>query len=269
MEKVKFDLTGVPHTLVLPLFGRAIASREKNSKFNDEYAIKLVEALNYDFADLEKRMKEFSTSMSWAADRALYFDNGIKNYLKTHPKATIVNMGAGLETAFYRVDNGQLTWVDLDLPQVMAIKQKLLPPPKRVHYIAKSVLDFSWMDDVKKFGDDVYFFAGGLFIYLKPEQVKSLFIEMAHRFKNAELQFDTIEAADLMKANEMFKTFKMQDIKLQWGFNRKEVETWSPKLNIMSHVCDNSHEKTMKDGAKPPFKGYMTKVGLSMMNCQK
>lgn len=259
IDKINFDLTGVPHTLLFPLLGRAMVSQDKKSSFHDARAINLIQSLNYDFDNLLQKMESFSSSMSWAGDRALYFDNEVKKYIETFPNATIVNLGAGLETAFYRVDNGHLTWVDLDVPEVISLRKKLLPPQKRMHYISKSIFDYTWMDEVKKFGNDIFFFAAGLFVYLNPEQVKSLFIEMASRFHQAELVFDTMSKNDLAVANEMFKKFGMLDVKLQWGMEEKEVEAWSPTIKVIYHIPYSQHIDVNFDKSRP-FTGYMTKI---------
>jgi len=228
-KKLDFDLEGVPKTLLLPLAGRAFYSQEENSPIHDEKAIELVNSINYDFDDLFNILGK--GTLSWWAARAFQLDKAIREYLRTHESATIVNLGAGLETAFYRTDNGNLTWVDLDLPDVIKLREKLLTPPNRVHYIAKSVLDYSWMDEVKQFGRECFFIAGGLFMYFPEENVKSLFSEMALQFPHSELAFDAITKKHLHHHNKMLSKSKMGEKLLQWGTdNYKDILTWSPKL---------------------------------------
>lgn len=230
-EKINVDLKGVPQTLLLPLLGRAKCSRLTYSPIRDERAIKLLQSINYDFDTLAKQVG--NQAIMWSMARAYHFDEAIKNYLKAHPYATIVNLGAGLETAFYRVDNGLLNWVDLDMPEVIALREKLLPPPARVRYLSKSVLDYSWMDDVKEFGTDVFFFAGGFFMYFTQQQVKSLFLHMANYFPNSEVIFDNVSFKALKRSNKMLKRAQMSGAALQWGVNdSKALEAWTPKIKI-------------------------------------
>jgi O-methyltransferase involved in polyketide biosynthesis len=181
-DKINVDLKKVPQTLLMPLYGRAKMSEQKYSPIHDKRAIKLVNSLDYNFSELAQRVGP--ATLFWVA-RAYQFDEAIKDYLRLYSDAVIVNLGAGLETAFYRVDNGTLTWVDLDLPEVINLRRELLPPPDRVHYIAKSILDYSWIDEVKTLGTHFLFFAGGLFMYFSEEQVKSFFLEMANQFPNS------------------------------------------------------------------------------------
>lgn len=235
MNKTTIDLDGVPQTLLLPLFGRAKFSLEGNSPFYDERAVALVQSLNYDFDQLSKRIGGFQPL--WWMARAYHFDEAIKKYLKSHPNATIINLGAGLETAFFRVDNGKLNWIDLDLPDVITLREKLLPAPNRVHYIAKSIFDDSWMDDVKKFGEDYFFFAGGFFMYFTEAQVKDIFLKMAMHFPTAELIFDTISARGLKNANQMLQQAGMTNALLQWGISDSKVlENWSSKIKRLTQI---------------------------------
>ena len=88
--------------------------------------------------------------------RTKQFDNKIKAYITEHPRASVVSLGAGLDTTFYWVDNGSIHWYDLNLAAVIDIRKQLLPEPDRVTYIAKSLLDLSWCRDIKYTEDGVF-----------------------------------------------------------------------------------------------------------------
>lgn len=231
-RKIDVDLTGVPQTLLLPLLGRAKFSALPYSPLHDERAMQLVNELNYDFDQLTNRVG--NVTFFWMA-RAYHFDQAVKAFLKQHPDGVIVNLGAGLETAFSRVDNGRCTWVDLDLPEVIALREKLLPPQNRQYYIAKSALDFSWMQEVKQYGNHFFIFAGGLFMYFTEEQMKLFLTEMTVQFPESELIFDTISEKGLYYANKMFDGSDMKGVKLTWGIDDcNKLTTWSPHITILS-----------------------------------
>jgi len=232
-NKTKVDLKGVPQTLLLPLIGRAKFSQESYSPIHDKKAIELVDSLNYDFDNLLSVKNVKQSTLFWIA-RAYQFDRAILEYLKDHPKAVIVNLGCGLDTAFNRVDNGTLTWIDIDLPDVMDLREQLLPPTNREIYIKKSILDFSWTDDVKKHGKDVFFFAGGLFMYFTEEQIKSIFKQIELEFPESHLIFDNISPKGIRHANEMLQKSGMKDALLQWGiYNGKKIKNWSPGIETV------------------------------------
>lgn len=232
-KQIDIDLKGVPQTLLLPLIGRAKYTQESYSPIRDEKAVELVNMLNYDFEHLLNVPHVRQTTLFWMA-RAYQFDEAIKAYLKKYPDAVIVNLGCGLDTAFNRVDNGQLTWVDIDLPDVIDLRETLLPPSERNIYIKSSVMDYSWMDKVKALGSHIFFYAGGLFMYFTENEIKSLFLTMSNEFPNAHLIFDNISPKGLKSANDMLKKSGMTDALLQWSlYNGKVLEEWSPKIKIV------------------------------------
>ena len=251
MNKRKdIDLKGVPQTLLLPLIGRAKFSQKTYSPIQDEKAVELVDTLNYDFENLLKVANVKQSTLFWMA-RAYQFDEAIKTYLKKYPDAVIVNLGCGLDTGFNRIDNGQLTWVDIDLPDVMNLRECLLPPTKREIYIRNSVLNYSWMDEVKKLGSNIFFFAGGLFMYFTNDQIKSLFINMANTFPNSNLIFDNISPKGLKHANKMLVKSGMENALLQWSvYDGKILEECSPKIKI---VEQHAYFKDIKNKYPFPF----------------
>lgn len=228
------DLKGVPQTLLLPLIGRAKFSREPYSPICDDKAVELVNSIGYDFEKLLKNKNVRNSTLFWMA-RAYHFDEAIKSYLEKHPEAVIVNLGCGLDTSFNRVDNGSLTWIDIDLSDVIDLRSKLLPPSNREHYIAKSILDYSWMGDVKEYGQNIFFFAGGLFMYFTSDQVKSILSNMAKQFPDSYLIFDNISPKGLKHANTMLEKSNMKGALLQWSISDAgEIEKRLENIKVMS-----------------------------------
>lgn len=243
-KKYDIHLEGVPQTLLMPLLGRARFSQESFSPIQDTLAIQLVESLNYNFDELGKHLR--NVTPFWMA-RAYHFDEAIKNYLNKHPNGKIVNLGAGLETAFFRIDNQKLTWFDLDLPEVISLREKLLPKSDRVYQIAKSIFDYTWINDIKNHGDEFFFFAGGVFMYFTEAQIKSLFLEMARQFPGSELMFDILSKKGIYYANKMLKKSNMPNAIMQWGIDDSELlEEWSSHIKIVNHISYFKDIKMMK-----------------------
>jgi O-methyltransferase involved in polyketide biosynthesis len=203
-DKIKVQLSGISQTMLGCLWGRAQLSKKYSSLFYDEKAIELVEKIDYD---------DFSTSDDGPLQglelsffrifskldlpefglitlRARQFDEKVKAYIKEHPSASVVNIGAGLDTTFYRVDNGLIHWYDLDLPAVIDIRRQLLPEPDRVTYIGKSIFDPSWCKDVKHTEDGVFMIAGGVFRFFTESQLKQFFSALADNFDGGEIVFN-------------------------------------------------------------------------------
>jgi len=194
-DKVKIKLNGVSETLLGPLWGRAKISRDHSSLFYDAKAVELVEKIDYDFSTFDTNPFVDYLSLLFVA-RAKRFDDKVKTYVKEHPYASVVNIGAGLDATFYRVDDGLIHWYDLDLPTVIDIRKQLLPEPDRVTYIAKSFLDPSWFEDITHTEDGVLLIAGGLLRYFEESQVKQFFSMLADNFPGDEIIFNASSRAD-------------------------------------------------------------------------
>ena len=150
----------------------------------DEKAHEIYNRLNYDFSKFDEIFGEMQV-IAWCV-RCKNLDIVIRKYMKKHSKATVISLGSGLETAFYRLDNGKITWYDLELPEVIELRRKLLPEIDRNIYIAKSVFDFSWFDDIKTSrANGNFFVANGVLMYFEEEQIKHLFSALAIRFPEA------------------------------------------------------------------------------------
>ena len=121
-EKLKVELGKVQESLVLPLWGRAVETQKEYPKLIDKMAVAIIGKLDYDFSIIAKNINWMS-QLAWVA-RSLHVDNTIKNFIKVHPSATIVNIGCGLDTTFERIDNGKIRFYDLDLPDVIDLRKK-------------------------------------------------------------------------------------------------------------------------------------------------
>ena len=194
-DKVKIKLSGVSETMLGCLWSRAKISRDCSSLFYDEKAVELVEKIDYDFSTFDTIPFENYLPLLFVA-RAKQFDGKIKAYVKEHPHASVVNIGAGLDATFYRVDNGSIHWYDLDLPDVIHVRRQLLPEPDRVTYISKSFLNPSWHEDIRDTENGIFMIAGGLLRYFEESQVRQFFSMLADRFPGGEIIFNASSRVD-------------------------------------------------------------------------
>ena len=205
-DKVKIRLSGIPRSMLGCLWGRAQLSKKYSSLFYDEKAIELVEKIDYDdlAAGDEDPLESLELSFFHVAHqldlpefglftlRARQFDEMARKYIAEHPRASIVNLGAGLDTTFYRVDNGLIHWYDLDLPEVIDVRRELLPEPDRVTYVAKSIFDPNWCTDVRHAENGVFMIAGGVLHWFEESRVKQFFSLLADNFDGGEIVFNVI-----------------------------------------------------------------------------
>jgi O-methyltransferase involved in polyketide biosynthesis len=190
---IKIDLGAVQETLMLPLWARAKETEKENPILRDTYAQDIVARIDYDFSKLEALLTDEMHQMSFPV-RAYNFDHTISDFLEHNGSGMVVNIGAGLDTTFQRVDNGNVLWVNIDLPDVAALRQKLIPDSEREITIAKSVFDFTWIDDMaqQKKGRSIMFLGAGVFYYFSAQEVETLFRRLAHAYPSAHVVFDSM-----------------------------------------------------------------------------
>ncbi len=189
--KYHIEKNTVQETLVIPLFGRLVCSERFPELFSDPDAKRICNSLDYDFAEKRKKM-ESPAGLFGAlevAQRQYDLRCEAEAYLKEHPKAAVVNLGCGLDDTFRKCDNGLCHGYNIDLPDVINIRNELLPAVEREQNLACDLNDDSWMDGIDASGGAV-FFAAGVFYYFKTEEVRKLFAAMAARFPGAVLAFD-------------------------------------------------------------------------------
>src|SRR5262249_61671303 len=100
-QKISFRLVGVPETLLWPLYNRAAEARRQDGLLRDPWAVKIFDAIDYPFEE------HFGRANEAHALRALRFDDEVRRFLGQNPDGTVVALGEGLETQFWRVDNGR------------------------------------------------------------------------------------------------------------------------------------------------------------------
>ena len=182
------SLEGVSATTLWTLHNRGTEAKRSDGVIRDPWAVTLFDAIEYDY-------RKFGKPNQSHALRARAFDAAAIDYLKTHPKASVVALAEGLQTSFWRLARAgvadELTWYSIDLEPVMELRRRLLPRNERIVELAQSALDRSWMDQVKT-DDGVFITAEGLLMYLEPEDSLSLIADCAARFPGGQLMFDSI-----------------------------------------------------------------------------
>lgn len=192
MDKVHIERNTVQETLVIPLYARKLCSEQFPELFRDEKAMELMERLDYDFSQIEKKSRSFMQRFG-ALEVAMRQNDlaaEVRDYLNEHPKAAVVNLGCGLDQTAENCDNGKCRIYNVDFADVIAVREELLPGGDRVQNIAADLNDTAWFDQIDG-SKGAVFLAAGVFYYFRREQVKALFQRMAGCFPGGRLVFDT------------------------------------------------------------------------------
>ena len=184
-DRVPVDLGPVQETLLIPLLGRARESSRGRALLRDPKAAEIVAALDYDFSKWEG-----TATLRGACLRTLMYDRRVQAFLDAHPGGTVVEIGAGLNTRYERLDNGRARWVELDLPDSMALRRRFFADTERRTLVTGSVLDAGWLDDVAARPGPWLFVSEAVLIYLEAPEVEQAIRSIGRRFQGASLLMD-------------------------------------------------------------------------------
>ena len=192
-QKIPIRITDtIAETLFIPLYMRSLETIRTDGIISDPAACKLVESLEFNFSRYDKKpMTQIGTAI-----RIRTFDAAARQFIESHNTPVIVNIGCGLDTRFQRIDTGKGVFVELDLPEVISLREKLLPDSKRNPSITSSMFDPKWMEDLQvTFPDaDWMFIVEGVMMYFPEEKIKSFLDHLAHFFPSCQLHFDACTA---------------------------------------------------------------------------
>lgn len=216
------NLSKVSETLYVPLMGRIYASKHNTDILYDKAAVSIENRLP---AQVRKMEGQNEYTLLASATRSKNMDYYIGKFLREHPQGAIVNAGCGLETMFYRNDNGTAFWFELDLPDVIELRKEYFPECERDIYLSYSMFDYAWMDEVKKISGDikrpVLVVASGLFHYFEKSQVIE-FIRKLRYFNNVSIVFDTVSPIGIKITRRYMKKLNKQDAQMFFCVGRAE-----------------------------------------------
>ena len=230
-EKVLQSLGGVSETLLMTLYVRARESQRPNAMIHDDKAVAMVNQIDCDFSRLRmRRHDEIAVIM-----RMNKFDSHVRDFLLRNPDAVVVHIGCGLDTRFERVDNTRVEWFDLDMPDVMTLRQKLIrSESSRYHTLATSVFEDGWLEEVSRFKPRPFMFvAEGVLPYFEEVQVKSLFLKLREQFPGCELVCDA-HTSFVIWADNLHLAYAKVKARLHWSIkDGKDVESWAEGIRLL------------------------------------
>jgi methyltransferase (TIGR00027 family) len=234
----KLRLSDVEETGLLTLYCKAIETLSEKPILKDPKAVEMVKQIDPLLAGttnplltrlLNKNIDP--RGVVHIALRAQKYDQYARAFISSHPNGTIVNIGCGLDTRFFRIDDGKVNFIDIDLPEMIATKRKLLKETKRYRMIGRSVLEFGWMDEVSSLRDHpIMFQAEGLFMYLPEDEVKRLVLALQSRFPGSELVCEVVNQQWVQGIYKKMAAAKMK--------NRLDIGEGAEFLSGLSHPTE-------------------------------
>jgi O-methyltransferase involved in polyketide biosynthesis len=230
--RAKVTLTAEQETLLITLYAKA---QPGNPLFFDPAAEAILKRVDYDFARLHVPYK----TVVLVCQRAKKIDAVTRDFLVEHPGAVVLQLGCGLDSRFWRLDDGRVNWYDLDMPPVVELRRQFFTESERFHgsdryhLIAASVTELEWLDTVTSDGRPVLMVAEGLLMYLDEADVRRLVLRLHESFPGGRLIADVFSRMTARSATN-HPSLKHTGATLGWGMDDpREMEAWAPGLRLL------------------------------------
>ncbi len=224
--KAKVVLTPEQETLLITLFAKG---QPANPLFYDPTAQDLLGRVDYDFSQLQVPYK----TVVLVCQRAKKIDRVTREFMAKNPGGVVLHLGCGLDSRFWRVDDGQVDWYDIDLPAVAELRRQFFNEAERYHLIESSVTEVAWMDSIRSRGRAVLVVAEGLLMYLDEADVRQLVIQLQEHFQGCRLIADIFSRLTARSASS-HPSLKTTGATMGWGIDDAgELETWGPGIRLL------------------------------------
>ena len=197
-EREAAELGAVQQTLYYPLAARARETGKKRPLLRDPKAVEIVQSMEFSAAPISPGPTTILVTI-----RTLVFDWWVSQFIARHPGATVIELGTGLNTRFERTDNGTAGWIDLDLPDTIALRRRFFADTGRRQMVAASLTGEDWLDIVARRPGPYFFVSDGVLTYLTEDEVTGTLARIAARFPGAMLAFDTYTRASANREVKM------------------------------------------------------------------
>jgi O-methyltransferase involved in polyketide biosynthesis len=234
-------LSPVEESLLVPLYARALDAQSKRPIVNDPRAVEIVRAIDWDFGRFNQKRRIIGCAL-----RTAVFDEFVRKFLARHPQGTVVEIGAGLNTRFERVDNGAVHWFDIDLPEAMTLRRRFFANGERRTSLAASVVDTDWMDAVRQSPAPYFFIAETVFVYLPESQVKAALAQIARSFPGAGIAFDTATFEAIARENADHARLNLGAHFASSCEDPKEIERWGIGLRLVESLTLADFPKSVR-----------------------
>ncbi|HAY72417.1 MAG TPA: class I SAM-dependent methyltransferase [Ruminococcaceae bacterium] len=205
-EKIK--LSGVPETMLQTVYARAKESRGRGA-IHDKKAEEIVGKLDYDFSLADK-----DTAMrSGVIARTIVLDRLANAWLAENSNAVVVNIACGLDTRCYRMQ-GYSHWYNLDLPQTIAVREKIMTESGLISQISMSAME-NWGDKITETNTHALIIIEGLSMYLTEAEVKQIFSVISKRFEKVTVFVEIMNPTVVKRFKE--KSIEGSKAKFTWG----------------------------------------------------
>lgn len=222
---MQIKLEGVMETLLIPLAARVHETKSENPRIRDWKAVEIAGKIENDFSKFDE-----TGSRQGVIARTMILDREAQEFVDRYPDATCISIGCGLDTRYQRIQPRNITWYNLDFPEVIQIRKQVLEEGEQVKYIGKSALDSSWTDEVEN-NENVLIILEGILMYFTEDEVKQLLEMIKNKFPRCTVLVEIMNPMVTTKT-KYHDTVKKTSAVFKWGVESGKA---------MEQLCSGIH----------------------------
>ncbi|WDU52207.1 class I SAM-dependent methyltransferase [Taylorella equigenitalis] len=248
-------LTGLCETLFIPLWAKSVEFTRKDPLISDKISYDLMQKFDYDFA----KLKNAKASQVGCCIRAKLIDDEVCKFISSYPDAVVIQLGAGLDPRYERLDYPQIThWYDLDLEEVITARAQHLKESEHNTYLRASLFDYeAWISKVKAHNKPVLVILEGVLMFFEPKLVQDFFLTLCERFDQTTVVFDMLAFAAVGKQTFHDAMKKIQGVEFKWSLlDSRDMQSWHSKIKIK----DEKYLSDYSNGRFPTILNLLYKI---------
>ena len=227
----------IQETALIPLAIKASETARPNARIKDEKAKEIIDTLGVDVSRYDPFM-----SHEGVVARTIMFRDVLKKLLEKYPDALCINLGCGFDDKFSQVDNGRLTWFDVDLPDQIAVRRKVYEDRERCTMLDGSALESGWTKQLPRRDMNIIVMEGVL-EYFSKEQVGTCLNMLCDSFEHGYLVAE-MNSMFIVKHSKQHDAIKNTNATFKWGTESgAEFVALEPRLKLLS---EHSYNEEMR-----------------------
>lgn len=255
----------VGETLCITLYMKHLENQRKDSALRDPVASCLTRCLEYDFSKFDGAV----SSQTGVVIRSKYFDDMARHFIDSHVDPVVVILGCGLDTRVHRLDDvaHKAHFYELDIPEVMQMRDHYIECAPNVLRIGCSMFDFSWAEIIRKQRpcSPLLIIIEDVIMYFEQPKIDAFFAQLADEFECAEVLFDIINTW-MSKHSHLHETVKMARASFKSGVDKDDYfESLNKQLKLVNAVCYQDFKLWRRIG----LKGWLTRLMPKLRNSNR
>ncbi|CAH0532301.1 hypothetical protein VST7929_00117 [Vibrio stylophorae] len=216
-------LPQIPEHLMQPLWLRRCESFCQDSLLYDPIAAMVCQRCAYQpqckQGKIQAQQQLLNVSLTWLGDRL------VREFLQLHPQGRVINLGAGLDTRFFRLDNGRCQWIDLDCQAHLILRQQLFHRTERYSMLQGCIDSCDWIEGLAKEQKPTLVLAEHALLACSPSACEQLVLRLSRRFSHLEL---ALVLAGSLSESRLAKHLGCTDYGHGFEDGKAQLQQWVP-----------------------------------------